>query len=318
MYNSVLITGAGMVGAQIARLLFEQSGRPTVMIDRFFDTGYLNQILPAQAYVKAVGDLLDADFIRKTIKEYQVDAIIHTAAVLPMRVGHDAHPAFLEVNTWGSGQLMFLAKELGVKKFVLFSTNGVYRFKEFKPDGPVSEDFASGLSHHNAYGNSKALAEETLLELIEEGSFDGNIIRPGEIFGPVKGRDGDDDIYWLSMIKAAAAGEHFVLKGHPEHRLDWVYSKDVAALAARLLDFERTPRVSYHASSGACSGIYDLIDVLDELCEGHKVILEDCSRGGWNFPLSMENASVDLDFRPAFDLRSGVEDLILWLKRNTA
>ena len=85
----------------------------------------------------------------------------------------------------------------------MFSTNGVYQFRQHKVDAPVSEDFPSGLSPHNSYGNSKASAEYLLRELTNQGNFDGKIIRPGEIYGPVMSRDGEDSIYWKGMFDAA-------------------------------------------------------------------------------------------------------------------
>ena len=70
-------------------------------------------------------------------------------------------------------------------------------------------------------------------------------------------RDGEDSIYWKGMFDAAIDGNPFVLENHPEHRLDWIYCKDVAEVAYRLVFASKTPHVEYNATYGKCMGIYD-------------------------------------------------------------
>lgn len=312
MKNTVLLTGAGMVGMQLVRILNDEYGITPVVADVHFQWDYLDTIRPRDAYIPVAGSILDRPFIEKVIAEHGIRRLVHTAAVLPMRVGHDAHPGFYQVNTWGTANLLFTAAAAGLDRFVMFSTNGVYRFRDCPVTGPVAEDFPSGLTAHNSYGNSKAAAEYLLRELVTDGRLDAKIIRPGEIFGPVMNRPGDDPIYWTAMINAAIAGAPFVLRGHPEHRLDWVYAKDVARVAALVLMADKTEHIEYHAASGRVSGIYDLVAALDRVFPGHRVTLEECGRGGWNQPLSMDRARADLGFVPGFDLESGVRDYAEW------
>lgn len=314
--KNILITGAGMVGAQIARILYQNHGIQALLLDRWFHDEYLDTILPRTGYHRIMGDLLNGSFLEEVLSKHAVDRVIHSAAVLPMRVGHAAHPGFFEVNSWGSSQLMFKSRDAGVSKFVMFSTNGVYQFRSHKVNAAVSESFPSGLSEHNSYGNSKAASEYLLRELVQDGAFSGNIIRPGEIYGPVMNRGSDPPIYWKAMIDAAITGTPFRLQGHPEHRLDWVYAKDVAAIAAALVLAEKTPNVEYHAASGKCMGIYDLKGELDRQFPSNKVELKDCGEGGWNYPLSMDRAHHDLDFANHFDLAKGIGDYAAWFRAN--
>lgn len=312
--SKILITGAGMVGAQIARILHQDHGVRVILLDRYFHDDYLDTILPRRSYDRAQGDLLDSEFIEATLRKHSVDRVIHSAAVLPMRVGHDAHPGFYRVNCWGTSQLMFKAREAGVSKFIMFSTNGVYQFRSHKVDAPVGEDFPSGLSHHNSYGNSKAVAEYLLRELVQDGAFAANIVRPGEIFGPVMNRGDDSPIYWKAILDAAIKGVPLKLTGHPEHRLDWVYSKDVARLAVTLVLADETPHIEYHASSGTLMGIYDLKAELDRQFPDNQIELNDCAHGGWDFPLSIDRARQDLGFKSVFDLEGGIQDYVCWYK----
>ena len=310
----ILLTGAGMVGAQIIKLLVDEYHLKPVVIDLEFRWPYLDTIVDRRSFVAVQGSIFDRDLVERTLKEHTIHRVVHTAAALPMRVGHAAHPGFYQVNTWGTANLMFACVACGVERFVMFSTNSVYQFRQHGVTGPVNEDYPTGLNPHNSYGNSKATAEFLLRELTEDGAFDGKIIRPGEIYGPVMQREGDTPIYWKAMLDAAIQGRSFVLEGHPEHRLDWVYCKDVARLACLLLMAEKTPHIAYNASYGRCMGIYDIAVCLYKLFPGHQVELRNCGRGGWNYPLNVDRARDDLGFRPQFDLERGIQDYMEWYK----
>ncbi|MFP4573922.1 MAG: NAD-dependent epimerase/dehydratase family protein [Desulfobacterales bacterium] len=313
--DKILITGIGLVGAQLVKKIYKKQNIKPVVLDIDFHWPYLDTILDRNCFIPVKGSILDQDLVADALRRHDIQCIVHTAAVLPMRVGHDAHPGFYQVNTWGTANLMFSAKKAGIERFIMFSTNGVYQFREHKVDAPVTENFPSGLSPHNSYGNSKATAEFLLRELTGQGAFDGKIIRPGEIYGPVMSRPGEDPIYWKGMLDAAIEGKPFVLEGHPEHRLDWVYCKDIAEIAHKLILAEKTPHVEYNATYGKCIGIYDFKAQLDSLFPGNKIELRNCGKGGWNFPLSMERSKKDLNFTPKYNLQKGLEDYSAWYQK---
>jgi nucleoside-diphosphate-sugar epimerase len=316
MKTSVLLTGAGMVGAQIVRTLIEDYDERPVVLDISFQREFLDSLLPPDAFIPVEGSVLDRQLVDELLKRHDIQRVVHTAAVLPMRVGHAAHPGFYQVNTWGTANVMFACAACGTRRFVMFSTNGVYQFRSHDVCAPVSEEYFSGLSDNNSYGNSKATAEFLLRELTEEGLLDGKILRPGEIYGPLHCRPGDAAVYWKRMIDAAIDGRPCVIENHPEHRLDWVYSTDVANLACLLLFADDTPHVAYHASYGKVMGIYDFVDALNEIFPGHAVQLRDCEKGGWKWPLSMDRAEADLGFKPTYDLYAGIRDYAAWYRQS--
>lgn len=311
--QKVLLTGAGQVGAQMIRLLHEEYGVTPVVLDLQFNWELLDSVVDRDWFVAVQGSILDHALVRETLRSHQIEHISHSAAVLPMRVGHDPHPGFFEVNVNGTASLIFVALEAGVRRFVMFSTNGVYQFREHGVSAPVDEDYPTGLSLHNSYGNSKATAEFLLKELTLAGRIEGRILRPGEIYGPVISRPGDDEIYWKSMFDAAITGEPFLLEGHPEHRLDWVHCKDVARAACKVLISDKVPSLAYNVTYGRCVGIYDIKVELDRLFPGNRVELRDCGHGGWNHPLSNRRLAEELDIVPEFDLAAGISDYAEWL-----
>lgn len=314
MTEQVLLTGAGQVGAQMIRLLNRDYGIRPIVLDVKFDRQYLDTIVDPEGYVAVEGSVLDGVLLRHVMQTYGITRVSHSAAVLPMRVGHAPHPGFFEVNVHGTSQAIFAALECGVEAFLMFSTNGVYQFREHEVVAPVSEDFPVGLSLHNSYGNSKVTAEMLLRELTMAGRIAGRVIRPGEIYGPVLSGEGEEPIYWKAMFDAAIEGRPYTLSGHPEHRLDWVYAKDVANAAVKLLMSETVPGFAYNAAFGQCRGIYDLKAVIDRLYPGNQVQLEDCSRGGWEFPLDSSRLEIDLGVSFKYDLEAGLRDYATWFE----
>ena len=310
--DRILITGAGMVGAQVINQLTTKHGVEPVVLDLSFDWTYLDTVVPRNSFVPIEGSILDQDLIVKIIKKYRIKEVLHTAAVLPMRVGHAAHPAFYQVNSWGTANLLFSSCSAGVNRFVMFSTNGVYQFKDHKVTNPVSETFPSGLTENNSYGNSKSVAEYLVREMTSEGRIDAAILRPGEIYGPVMETSGDTPIYWKGMLDAAITKKELLLTNHPEHRLDWVYAKDVAAMAVQLLRADSLPHIEYNVSYGKIMGIYEWKTSLDKLFPQNHIRLVDCARGGWNYPLDMTRAQEDLGFTPQYNLEQGILDYKEW------
>lgn len=314
MTERVLLTGAGQVGAQMIRLLNREYGIQPVVLDLHFNRRYLDSMVGPEGYIAVQGSVLDGDFLRKTMKEHRINRISHSAAVLPMRVGHDPHPGFFEVNVHGTSQVIFAAIECGVEALTMFSTNGVYQFRDHGVSAPVDEDYPTGLTVHNAYGNSKATAEYLLRELTLAGRISGRVLRPGEIYGPVMSPEGEPPIYWKAMFDAAITGEPFVLRDHPEHRLDWVYARDVARAAVAVLMADQAPGFAYNVSRGKCMGIYDVKEALDRLFPGNRVELENCSRGGWNYPLDNRRLVRDLRVEMQYDLDAGIRDYTNWFR----
>jgi nucleoside-diphosphate-sugar epimerase len=261
---------------------------------------------------------LNRSLVDEVFHEHDINSVVNTAAILPMRVGHKPHPGFFEVNAWGVPNLVFAALNADIERFVQFSTNGVYQFRDHNVEDPVSEEYPTGLTVGNCYANTKALAESLLTELRNTGDIEGVVLRPGEIYGPVANRGDDSPIYWKNMLDAAVMGKSFTLENHPEHLLDWVYVKDVAELAVRVTLADEVPHSAYNASFGRCVGIYDIAETLDEVFPGNSISLHECERGGWEHPLDMGRAQADFGFTPQYDLKDGILDYAEWYAANNS
>ncbi|WP_165814376.1 NAD-dependent epimerase/dehydratase family protein [Pararhodobacter oceanensis] len=139
--NPVLITGAGLIGCETARLLSAR-GQACVVFDHGTPKSDLSR-LPGVSFQQ--GDITDMAALTALFEEGQFDAVIHTAAMLSNGLRADPVQG-LNVNIIGTAQLLDLAARHGVRRFVQASSATVVYagFSSFDAS-PIPEDCALSL-----------------------------------------------------------------------------------------------------------------------------------------------------------------------------
>ena len=165
----ILVTGnAGFIGGFLNRKLIEQ-GYELAGLD-------INPADPREKLGHSiVGDILN---YRDVLNAAQgVDVIINLAAK-----HHDfgiSRSEFFSVNEQGTANILRCAAELGIKKFIFYSTVAVYGEQNI----PSTEETSP--SPVNDYGASKLAAEKVVYNWVkEDSSRQAVILRPTVVFGP--------------------------------------------------------------------------------------------------------------------------------------
>jgi UDP-glucose 4-epimerase len=161
MADEVLITGAGLIGAETARLLAAR-GEPCVLFD-------LRPPPPAVLALPGVrfvpGDLTDAAALARLFAG-RVRAVLHTAAMLSAGMRADQLRG-IEVNILGTARLLDHAARAGVGRFVQASSATVlYAGFDSLGPGTMGEDSALRLVSQrqgSLYAISKQTAEQLAL-----------------------------------------------------------------------------------------------------------------------------------------------------------
>lgn len=173
---TLLVTGAnGFVGrAVLAKTLVK--GYNTVAVSR---TGLSLDLAPVQAQISELNGNTDWQAI---LTDTKVDVVIHTAARVPQMRDNAADPIaeYRSVNTEGTLNLARQAASAGVKRFIFISSikvNGeqTAEGQPFTADQPTAPE--------DAYGLSKAEAEQQLMQLSSETGMEVVIIRPPLVYG---------------------------------------------------------------------------------------------------------------------------------------
>ena len=223
---SVLITGGGLVGSQIARLE-QQAGRTPVIFDMAPRTDALADFVDLDGCVVVRGDVTNPLDLVAAVQANGVTRIIHTAAYGNLTAGSNLAPLTSTlVNTMGTAYVLEIARTFGLERVVLASSSTLYMSLaggEDKGEYGYEEAYPRP---NNVYAANKQAAEDLGRAYQNTFGLDVVAVRYAAVFGPW--RPGGGGIATTAMerwIRSALSGEpsEITISG-----ADWVYSKDAA------------------------------------------------------------------------------------------
>ena len=168
----LIIGGGGFLGQSICDLLLEKGAKNKVSI---FDLREPKQVAKGVFQV-ITGDITQYDSVAKALKG--VDVVIHTASPIHGLSAEIYH----KVNVEGTLNIIKACIQERVKKLVYTSSAGVVYNGQDLFCVDESEPYCE--VHMDAYNETKAMAEELVLEANGKGSLLTCAIRPSGIFGP--------------------------------------------------------------------------------------------------------------------------------------
>lgn len=165
--QTVMITGgAGFLGINLARHLMAR-GHQIVTLDLLpFTYPERDQIREVIGDIRKPADLVEA--------MQGVDAVIHTAAALPLYSPEDIYSTDID----GIRNVLQVAHDQGIERVVHISSTAVYGIPDHHP--LVEDDQLDGVG---PYGESKVKAESICQEFRDKGMVIP-IIRPKSFIGP--------------------------------------------------------------------------------------------------------------------------------------
>lgn len=209
---NILITGgSGFIGCQLAQLATQLGHRVIV-------TAALNndvernrcKTLEKAGIAVTVATLDELPKLEQALQGQT--AVIHLAAA--QHEAHEPESYFHRINVDGTRNLIELAIQAGVPRFVHGSTIGVYGAAM----NGVTLSETSPLAPDNPYGRTKAQAE-TLVRTYGD-RIEVCVVRISETYGP-------GDMRLLKLFRAIARGRYFTLgNGRNVHQL--IYVDDLA------------------------------------------------------------------------------------------
>ena len=174
--RNILVTGgAGYVGSVLVQKLVKAGYRVTVLDLYIYGTEVLQSIKASPLLKEVIGDIRDQNLLKKILPK--IDAVIHLACIsndpsfeldpnLAKSINYDAFPNLVDI-----------AKDSGVKRFIYASSSSVYGIKK---EPYVTEDLS--LQPLTDYSKYKALCED-ILEQKRQNDFITLTLRPATVCG---------------------------------------------------------------------------------------------------------------------------------------
>lgn len=319
-----MITGAsGFLGYHLIKAALSKDLDVHAAVRRSSNITHLRSLPVTFTYL----DLSDTEGLQDEIESEQYNYIIHAAGITKAR----SLDEYNTVNASFTFNLASAAEKAAtpLKKFVFISSLAAV--------GPLNNyegiiDEATEPKPVTSYGKSKLLAEEKIMSL----KIPIIILRPTAVYGP---RDRDIFIIFKSIKKGI---EPYI--GSHKQQLSFVYVKDVASVAVNSL-FSPSTGI-YNLSDGHCYSRYDLADHLKFLMKKStikfhlsrgmvnalSVVLENVDGllhktpalnkekinelAAMNWLCNIDKAERELNYKPVYNLESGLKESLDWYKEN--
>lgn len=317
---ATLVTGGtGFVGSNIVRTLAER-GHEVVCFDLVAPDALLKKYVePWSRRIKYVqGDIVEVAALNRAAEGQDITRIVHAAVYTGIRPGieRDRSRSIVDINLVGTANLLDLARELSLERFLYVSSAAVYGDRPSVGE-VLRED--TDLFPRDLYAVTKYASELLTRRYGELHGFSTVSVRLGGPYGPMERVTGH-----RAVISIPYQWTGNVVRGEPLRvgdrtaARDFTYVADTAAAISTVLDAPALSYQEYNISSGRWITLDDLVTSLREIRPSVRVVDDprvefeilrpSASRG----ILDVSRLREDLGFKARYDLTSGMREYLHW------
>jgi len=310
--------GAGYIGSNMTAMLASQGFAPVVFDN--LSKGHRAAVQKAE-FVK--GDLADYKLILKTLQDYQIEAVMHFAALIEVGESVRLPLKYYQNNFCNAHNLLSAMEKAGVNNFVFSSTAAVYGLPK---QVPIKEDAPK--NPINPYGQTKWAVEKMCHYQSRAGKLRYASLRYFNACGAGKnaslGEDHRPESHLIPLVIKAAMGQknHVKIFGSdyptPDRTCirDYIHVEDLCS--AHLLALKRLDGKSeliYNLGNQKGYSVREVIETVKRVSGKDFKVLETDRRAGDAPVLTADagKAKNELGWEPEFlDLETIVETAWKW------
>lgn len=304
----VLVTGgAGFIGSHLVDLLVAR-GMKVRVLDSLIN-GKLENLASARSGIEFMkGDIRDRSTVRRAVRGAEV--VFHLAALgsVPRSVAEPV--ATHDANTTGTFNVLNAARERGVRRVVYSSTSAAYGDQ---PTLPKHEGLES--RPLSPYAVSKLAGEYYLKVFASLYNVDTVSLRYFNVYGPRQDPKSQYAAVMPRFFSALLRGKRPIIYGDGGQTRDFTFVRDCVDGTSRAGTVRRRLRGEViNIAGGRRTSVNRLYGSIQALC-GSRLSAEHVpSRPGEvrDSLASIHKARALLGFRPAYDLRKGLEETHAW------
>jgi UDP-glucose 4-epimerase len=298
---TVMVTGGlGFVGRHVVHELAE-AGTTTVSYNRDFSQHEHPLVTAVQ------GELFDIPKLVRTIRDHDITAVIHTAAMSHPEISIELPITTFAANVEGTLYLLEAARLTSLTRIVNFSSECAYGHQPLNT--AVTESACP--TPNTPYGVTKVATEHLGRIYNDLYGLDVISLRVTEVYGP--GLRMPEVL--KDMLTAAVRGRPFALPEGAAHRFQFVHVLDVARAAVLAAQADEPKQSVYNISGGSQVTLEDLADTIRGRFPQAELTLGPGFWGGWDRqgPFDLSAAARDLDYIPEWPLERGLDQYAHWL-----
>ena len=310
---TLLITGGGLVGSQIAALAIQDGERPLIY-DINPQKEAIGKIVDLNKVDIVQGDVLNFARFEQDVSQANVDRIVHTAANPLLTVGAQANPHdAIKLNILGTANALELARKLEFKRFVFASSSVLYiNRKGGAESGQLTEDNYPRPT--TFYASTKLSCENIGMNYFDTFGLDFIALRFRAIFGPWSGTGGGGGPTNVvrQLVEKSLEGQEYTL---PPRLVELVYSKDAARAVMLALDLKRKfhSRI-FNVGMGTVYNPSELAKLVSERLSQAKIRVDGPSKEVPDKAVDMTRSRTELGYAPKYELPQALDDYISWYK----
>lgn len=306
--QTILITGgAGFIGSELVRRAAAEGARIRI-VDNLANGKRRNVedvISERVEFIEA--DIRDLDRMKSLLGG--VDRVYHLAC---LGVRHSIHSPREnhDVNATATLDLLRLAREAGVKRFVYVSSSEIYGTAH---QAPITEETPA--FPHTVYGASKLAGDCYARAYWDTYRFPTTVVRPFNSYGPRCHHEGDSGEVIPKFILRSLAGQPLIVFGDGRQTRDFMFVEETAHWILQAGLREELVGQTVNLGSGKEIAIGDLArKVLEIVGRPNGTIRHDAPRPGDVLRLWADTGRLArlLDFRSRIGLDEGLRKLLAW------
>jgi len=295
----VLVTGgAGFIGSHLSRHLIERGATVHVIDDL---------AAGREEYVPKKGefDVVDirSDECRKIIRDTDPDEIVHLAARHYIPFCNANPEETYNVNVMGTRNLLEVAQEVDLDRFVFASTGAVY-----PPDRAVHTENDS-VGPDDIYGRTKLVGEDLVRFFHHESGVASVSVRLFNTYGP---NETNEHLIPAILEQIEDSSRELEL-GNLSPRRDFIHVSDVTRAIVRILETVNDGYQTYNIGSGAAHSVQEVVELTAEALGEPLRIAQDEDRvresDRPHLEADISRAKARLDWEPQVDFVEGLREL---------
>lgn len=285
------------------------------------------------------GDVQDLGLIKKFLKNSGGELVVHLAGII--------HPSlktsdFFDINYLGTKNIIEISQKIGAKKIILISSNSAIGCNKSNNDKDIFTE-KSDFNPYMKYGESKFLTEKFAQDFISHNQAPKiTIIRAPWFYGPYQPKR---QTLFFSMIKDGK----FPIVGNGENKRSMVYTENLSQTIMLAALNKKSDGETYWIADEKPYTMNEIITTTKNVmqnefgikCKNTTIkipsLISDCayladktlqtfgfyhqkihvlSEMNKNIFCSIKKAENDLQYKPKFNLYSGMTESIKWCLAN--